>query len=138
MIGLVIDDMYKKTLQYKTSVISLSVARGVIIFCLVLFIFGVISKVELFFKIMLACFVISIILSLTALLLVIGLKCEVCHKQHSIIFKNSEGKYKYRPKNEFEALINDFYPIEIRLGRFKCVHCGAEYLLKKMTNENEK
>jgi len=41
-----------------------------------------------------------------------------------------EGQYRYKAKNEFEALINDFYPIEIRQGKFKCVHCGTEYLLK--------
>ena len=89
------------------------------------------SKEELFFKIGFVCFAIGSILSMTAILLLVGLKCEVCHKRHSNIFKNSEGKFRYRPKNEFEALINDFYPIEIRLGRFKCVHCGTEYLLKK-------
>ena len=57
-------------------------------------------------------------------------KCTACGRRPSVIFfKKSEAKYIYEPKGEIKALINDFYPIEIRENKFKCIYCGTVYSL---------
>jgi len=61
-------------------------------------------------------------------------KCTVCGRKPSIIFfKQSEAKYIHKPKGEIKALINEFYPIEIRENKFRCIYCGTKYSL---TNES--
>ena len=59
------------------------------------------------------------------------LKCKVCGRKPTVIlFKKSEAKYIYEPKGEIKGLINDFYPIEIRENKFRCIYCGTVYSLK--------
>jgi len=58
------------------------------------------------------------------------LKCDFCGKRLTITWCISSGSNK-KPNNELNAIINDFYPLEIREGKFTCIHCGTEYSLNK-------
>lgn len=100
------------------------------ILSLIPFVSGIVTKEKLAFEIGLVVFAAGCGLSLMAVILAVGIKCVVCQKRPSVIFRNSEAKYWFKPKNEIEALLNDFYPIEIRESKFRCVHCGTEYFLK--------
>ncbi len=122
--------IYRKTLQYKIVRLFQVLARSLMITSLFIFILGTIFNEQSHFHVGIIVFLMGCGFSLFAALLAIGLKCGVCHKRAAVVFRNRKGQYRYKAKNDFEALINDFYPIEIRQGRFRCVNCGSEYLLK--------
>jgi len=122
--------VYKKALQFKTSTWLQVIARALIILSLVPLILAALLKEQLYFKAGIAFFLTGCSFSLVAFILAIGIKCEVCQKRPSVVIRNADAKYKFKPKNEIKALLNDFYPIEIREGKFRCVHCGTEYLLR--------
>lgn len=122
--------IYKKSLQFKMSIWLQILGRSIVVLCLTLFILGIIYKSHIYFQIGFVMFLAVCSFGLIAFLLAIGLRCEVCHRRPSVFFRNSEARYVLKSENEIQALFNDFYPIEIRQGRFRCVHCGTEYLLK--------
>lgn len=69
------------------------------------------------------------ILILTGATMAAFIKCDNCGKRPTIQVKRINFPPE-KPKNELEALINDFYPIEIRSKKFRCIHCGTEYSLQ--------
>lgn len=69
------------------------------------------------------------ILVLTGVALAAFIKCDNCGK-HPTVKMNKINFPPEKPKTEIDAIINDFYPLEIRTNKFKCIHCGAEYSLQ--------
>jgi hypothetical protein len=57
------------------------------------------------------------------------IKCDNCGKRPTVKLKTMNFPPE-KPKNEIDAIVNDFYPIEIRTKRFRCIHCGAVYSLQ--------
>jgi len=62
------------------------------ILSLAAFISGILSKEQLDFKIGFVVFLAGCCLSLAALLLAIRLKCEICRKRASVVFRKSEAQ----------------------------------------------
>lgn len=119
-------NIYKKALKFKILTWLQVIAGAMIILSIVPFIIGMISKGQFSFSIGIVVFLIGCGFIFIAVLLAIGIKCEVCKKKSAMFFRRAKAKYTFKAKNEIEALLNDFYPIEIREGKFRCVHCGTE------------
>jgi hypothetical protein len=120
---------YAKSTQFKLSVWLQTIGRYFVIAALMPLVVGLIFKEELYLMVMLAMGCVGGSLGLASFLVALVLPCKVCHKKVFIIFNSSKSPYTYRPKNQIEAAIHDFYPIEIREHKFRCVHCGEEYHL---------
>lgn len=55
------------------------------------------------------------------------MKCDECGRRPTIVW--TFRRRKPRANNEWQALKDDFYPPELRSGRFECEHCGTEFRL---------
>jgi hypothetical protein len=59
------------------------------------------------------------------------LKCDVCGKRPTVTWRETqEGGSKL--ETTAQQTFGYFYPSELRDKKFKCVHCGSEFLLESL------
>jgi len=123
-------NVFDKPLLFKIHVWLQPVGRAILLFGILPLVLFFIFKDGTFIYIFFILFFGGGALTWIGFFIALTFKCTACGKRPSVIFfKQSEAKYRHKPKGEIEALINDFYPIEIRENKFKCIYCGAEYSL---------
>jgi hypothetical protein len=62
-----------------------------------------------------------------SVVLAVLMKCDECGHRPTIVW-SLRGRRR-RTRNEWQALKDDFYPQELRSGRFQCEHCGTQFRL---------
>jgi hypothetical protein len=123
-------DVFDKPLLFKIHVWLQPIGRTILLLGILPFILAFILKDDSYIYIVALLFFSGAALTWIGFFIALTFKCPACGRKPSVIFKQSEAKYIYKPKGEMAALINDFYPIEIRENKFQCVYCGAKYSLK--------
>lgn len=128
--------VYRKSKLFKIHVWMVPLGRGAILLSglsvvlLILFQKGIVhGHYQHIERVTISLFGLWFILILTGVAMAAFIKCDVCGKRPTIQVRKINFPPP-KPKNELEALINDFYPIEIRSKKFRCIHCGTEYSLQ--------
>jgi len=63
-----------------------------------------------------------------AVIIAIKLKCDICGKHPTVTWQATQKVNSTRDTNT-QKFIEFFYTPELRDKKFKCVHCGSEFLL---------
>jgi hypothetical protein len=66
-----------------------------------------------------------------AVIIAIKLKCDVCGKRPTVAWRETE-KVTSKLDMNAQKFIEYFYSPELRDKKFKCVHCGSEFLLESL------
>lgn len=129
-------EVYRRSKLFKIHVWMIPLGRGALILAGLSLLFlglykdrlvnGLYQNVE---ALMFSLFGLWFVFILTGVAIAAFIKCDNCGKHPTVKVKEINFPPE-KPKNELEAIINDFYPIEIRTKRFRCIHCGTEYSLK--------
>jgi hypothetical protein len=125
-------EVFNKPILFKIHLWLQPIGRAIVLLSLIPILLGILYKADKYIYMAFILFFSGSLLTWIAFFIGLTFKCTACGKRPSVIlFKVSEAKYIDKPKDEIEAIINDFYPIEIRKNKFKCIYCGAEYSLNK-------
>ena len=63
------------------------------------------------------------------------LKCDVCGKRPTVTWQATQKVNSTRDTNT-QKFIEFFYTPELRDKKFKCVHCGSEFLLGNLPHRS--
>jgi hypothetical protein len=59
--------------------------------------------------------------------LALAMRCDACGRRPTVVWRAGQG-HSGAP-SELAALRDLFYPRELRLREFRCVHCGTHFVL---------
>ena len=63
-----------------------------------------------------------------AFIIAIKLKCDVCGRHPTVAWRETK-KVNSKLDTNTQKIVEFFYAPELRDKKFKCVHCGSEFLL---------
>jgi hypothetical protein len=88
----------------------------------------VIKGIPFYITIPFVLWMVSIIL---AFIVAMKLKCDVCGKRPTVAWRETE-KVNSKLDTNAQKFIDYFYMPVLRDKKFKCVHCGSEFLLESL------
>jgi len=70
-----------------------------------------------------------------AVIIAIKLKCDICGKRPTVTWQATQ-KVNSTSDTNAQKILEFFYAPELRDKKFKCVHCGSEFLLGNLPHRS--